>query len=290
MKKTFVFFVLCVIIVGSVRGQTPELELPTVIAGDTPSIEEMLNTPGFAMIYEQLHGQKLSRDTLLPPHAITEVPAALPQMLPGIAVQQLEQLDNHKSMLLRDLRNAGTCGYRAAKLAADGEVHTDFQSRRYVPSRSRFDLAIHGDGFFMLHKQGPFPLRNDMDSFYAEIIYFTRAGRFELTDDRKLCLKHHGETYLLQPEIEIPLGADLNEMEWQLARFDRPEQLLRIDGVLFQVHPSGEKPELFHPTALSGTTISTHEYEASNVDVAETFKVYRTLHKMQSAILDAVVF
>ncbi|MCL2118371.1 MAG: hypothetical protein FWH27_08105, partial [Planctomycetaceae bacterium] len=75
-----------------------------------------------------------------------------------------------------------------------------------------------------------------------------------------------------------------------LARFGRSGQPRRIDGVMFQMEPDGVMPELFLPTALSGTTIRWREYETSNVDFATTLQIYRMLHKMQSAILDLVAF
>lgn len=242
----------------------------------------------------------------------------------AIVTQQLGQLEQIKTLLLNDLRHAETCGYHAIELVprqtgmgdfspqttqeiiSRFDVQTAMRARKYVPSHSNFDWAIHGEGFFVLRKQ---PKESDATESPKddEPLYYTRAGRFELTADRKLALKHGGETYLLQPEIDVPplFGNEefrkrqANDTQpsddwhcspesWQLAHFDRPERLQRIDGVLFAAEPDGETPELFHPVALSGTTVHMQQYEASNVDFTETLAVYRALHHMQSAILNTL--
>ena len=283
-------------IISSAWCQSPEL--PEGF-DQLPEMDEILNDTGFLQVYEQMRGQRLTRDTLLPPlspiEAVTEFSTQNPpQMLLDIAVQQLAQLDNHKSLLLHDLRHAGTCGYRAVRIATNGESQTDFQVGHYVPSKSDFDWAIHGEGFFILHKLGQSSDSHEPTEEETRNMYYTRAGRFDVTEDGKLCLKHDGETYLLQPETVISADFDLNEVSWPLVRFDRPERLQRIDGVLFQEEP-GERPVLeeiglFEPISLSGTTIRSREYETSNVDFEATLQIYRMLHKMQSAILDLVAF
>ncbi|MCL2117262.1 MAG: hypothetical protein FWH27_02430, partial [Planctomycetaceae bacterium] len=154
MRKPFMIIVLYAII-SSAWCQSPEL--PEGF-DQLPEMDEILNDTGFLQVYEQMRGQRLTRDTLLPSlspmEAVTEVYSQNPPpMLLDIAVQQLAQLDNHKSLLLHDLRHAGTCGYRAVRIAADGESQTDFQAGHYVPSKSDLDWAIHGEGFFVLHKQ-----------------------------------------------------------------------------------------------------------------------------------------
>ncbi|MCL2622675.1 MAG: hypothetical protein FWD31_03320 [Planctomycetaceae bacterium] len=295
MKKLFFVIVLCSLATGFVVGQTPEL-LPWEISDDKPDIDVILRDKEFVRLYEQMSGQKLSRDALLPTQLssqpVAEVFNVAPMSVPkqdasrqlvDIAMQQLAQLDCRKSLLIQNLRNAETCGYRAVKpSSADAGPQTDFESRRYVSSPSCFHWAIHGDGFFVLRK-----LREEPSD--ADDLFYTRAGRFGPTDDRKLCLKHDGETYLLQPEVEIASAVDERDVSaWQLARFACPERLHRIDGVLFQreAEHDGEEPEWFHPSEASGTTIRIREYEASNVDFNETVQIYRALHRMQSAILE----
>ena len=299
MKKPLFVIGLHTIIMGIACGQTLD-GLPPKMSDDLPEIDEMLNDAEFIQLYEQMSGHKLTRDTLFPSQAAMEFPNAPPMFVPpqnpsrlliDIAVQQLVQLDGHKSVQLQNLHNAETCGYRAAKFASeDFDRQTDFESRRYVPSSSRYDWAIHGDGFFVLRKQREPSDADESTQPDESDMYYTRAGRFELTDDDKLCLKHDGETYLLQPEKEYLTFSDLFEPAWQLARFKHPERLWRIDGVLFRVEADGEMPVMVSSSEASGTTIHTQEYEASNVDFAETWQVYRALHKMQSAILESVAF
>jgi len=231
--------------------------------------------------------------------------------LTSIVVQTLAEIDSIKGMLLQDLRNAESPGYRATRIVpnAEGrgyEFQTDFQSRQYVSSRSKLDWAIHGDGFFVLRKldepfnKGKSESPDCIETLYAsysdniDAIYYTRAGRFELTDDNKLCLKRYGEIYLLQPEQDISLWfgnkehVEENGLWSIIAYFDHPEQLRRIDGVLFQAESSGEKPK---PTDNSSSAdLRTQEYEASNVDVAETLQLYRALHRLQSAMLEQLSY
>jgi hypothetical protein len=301
MRKPLIIIILYSVITCSAWCQTPEL--PEGF-DKLPEIGEILNDAEFVQFYEQRHGRRLSRDTLLPLPTVTEVPNQPPQtdakaasqnpsrMLLGIVTQQLAQLDSVKSVLLEDLRNAETCGYRAmGSMSVYGGMHTDFQAGQYVSSKSDLDWAIHGDGFFVLRKLGQPIDANESSEDDETNTYYTRAGRFERTDDGKLYLKHQGETFLLQPEIGITFLGDFNDASWQLAQFDRPERLWRLNGVLFQMAPDGEKPEmtlgLFHFNSTEyRTTIRTREYEASNVDVAESLRVYRALLKLQSAILD----
>ncbi len=322
MKKMIFSIAICFLMSEIALGQTPDLPALTLpqTSDDAPSMEEMRGNAEFMQIYKMRGGLIPAFEPALPPQN-DNAPGIPPLVAPShgpldsspsptvsaVAVRQLAQLDRDKRLLLDDLQNAETCGYRAARFVstADRDVQTAFQSGQYVPSSSWFHWAIHGDGFFVLRKRST-PADGDAspNPTDTEPLYYTRAGRFELTDDRKLALKHHGETYLLQPEIEIPPlvgdydfragqlhitlpGGDQKDLgEWQLARFDHPGHLCRVDGVLFQAEPIGEKPTMFTPTETSGTTVRSREYEASNVDFKETLRDYRTLHQMQSAILE----
>ena len=308
MKKTLVFNIICSMMVGFTWGQSQELPIlpPEQPMQVIPQIHEITEDKDFMEIYGQMSRQRFPDTSLLTPsqlpaYAVGEAPACAPpvatplqppsQQLMDFALQQLEQLDRHKNVLLNDLRNAGTCGYHAAKFeSVYAGLQSGFGSRRYVPTSSRFDWAIHGDGFFVLRRQREESVADEAAQPDENDTYFTRAGRFELTDDRKLCLKRNGDTFLLQPELEVDVFADLDATKCQIVRFTHPERLWRIDGVLFMAEHNGEKPELFSPFKSFGTTIHTQEYEASNVDVAETWQIYRALHKMQSAILDSVAF
>ena len=301
MRMSLFPVLLCGIMAGFSWGQTQDLPPETPVAKEL-SAEEMLNDREFVKLLGQMpdrfklpdelsdSSQKLTGIANWP--EINVPPPTPPRLLVTIVIQQLTQLDNVKRELLHDLRNAETCGYRAVRLMpneTDGyDIQTDFQSRRYVTTRSIFDWAIHGEGFFMLRKlQSPnagesaIPDENDL-------LYYSRAGRFELTDDHKLCLKHRGKIYLLEPEIDYSTWrvVALDSWPFQLASIDHPEQLRRIDGVLFQMETGANQPELFSPNALPDTTLRPMEYEASNVDFEETLHTYRALHRLQSAMLE----
>ena len=318
MKKILFFIVLGFTVGNSAWGQTLEWQ-PVPSADESPTIEEIRNDAGFMSLLRQMpNALHLSQEPFIPStvelmvdHSQKSVvPSQFPSsLLTAIVVQQLAQLDNCKRELLLNLHNAETFGYRAARLEPNEdcgyEVKTDFQSRRYVSSHSKLDWAIHGDGFFVLRKPGePFntgepELPENIDALYSSYsintdrIYYTRAGRFELTEDNKLCLKHRGEVYLLQPEQDISLWFGNKELvedngAWSIiANFDRPERLRRIDGVLFQAEPDGEKPK---PNEPFSANLRSQEYEASNVDVAETLHLYRALHRLQSAMLEQLSY
>lgn len=316
ISPCFLFFAVffCPIAVGQ------DLPLPPQDA-ERPPLSEMMKDEDFVRFYEQMTGQKLS-DVAVSPNQMTREPVdwdislqdnmepikKLPRLQNVIAVQQLSRLDQIKSEVLNDLCHAETCGYHGiGGMSADGDVQTDFQSRRYVTTDRPFDWAIHGDGFFILRLKER-PATEDLSAAKpAPYFYYTRAGRFELTDDRKLCLKHNGETYLLQPEIEIleqsgtfdirdgrlivtQADGSITELsELQLTYFDQPEQLNRIDGILFFAERHGKWPVSLKLCDTSSTTVRSREYEASNVDFAKTLAVYRALHRLQTAILETLL-
>ena len=308
-------------------------EIPPIFPADEsaqrPDLQEILKDKEFVRLYENMTGQKLpsevpsepivpfSSDNVFPgmplwPNMPTQSPPVtamlqeLPQGQTAFVLEQLNQLDRLKSVILNDLRNAETCGYHGVKLVpkisiADDqsayaqiitmsyEIQTAVLPRRYVTTERNFDWAIEGDGFFVL-RLPPKVSEHTGIKIGDEKIFFTRAGQFELTQDRKLVLKHGGEVYLLQPEIEIPEQSDatINPDKLQLAHFQFPERLQRIDGVIFTIVPGGEKPVLSAPNETSGSVIRTRQYEASNVNFAESLALYRTLHHMQTAMLDAL--
>jgi flagellar basal body rod protein FlgG len=301
MRITLFHIILCGFAAGFTWGQTPGLP-PETPASQPPTLEEIRNDAEFMRIFQQMPDVlKRTQEPSVPPKiesiidwpqqpVVPSQPAS--SLLTAIVAQQLAQLDGIKSVLLNDLQNAETIGYRAAKLVPNAtggyEVQTDFQSRRYVASDSKIHWAIHGDGFFVLRMLQPAETEEAMPPD-IEDIYYTRAGRFELTDDNTLCLKHRGEVYLLQPEQEISSWFGNKERVedngvWPIiVRFDNPKTLRRVDGVLFQAEPGGENPQ---PTEPFTATLRSQEYEASNVDVAETLHLYRALHRMQSAMLE----
>ena len=304
MKKALNFIALCFIMAGSTWGQTLESP-PEIPADQPPTIEEIRNDAGFMRLIQQMPGGLLLSQESSNPSKVTSV-VDWPQqsvvqsqssqtLLTAFVVQPLMEIDGIKSMLLQNLRNAETPGYRAMRIVPNAEgvgrgydYQTDFQSRRYVSSRSKSDWAIHGEGFFMLRRLQPSDADESVTRDDDDSLFFTRLGRFELTDDHKLCYKRYGEIYLLQPEIDTSLLQDVSLEHWpmQLARIDSPEKLWRFDNVLFRANPDEIQPELFDPNQTADATLRPMEYEASNVDVAETLQLYRALHRLQSAMLE----
>ena len=312
----FVLFNLSVIFAQEI----PPPIFPADESAQRPDLQEILKDKEFVKLYENITGQKLPSEIM--PEPIVPlfsgnaafpgmpVPSQLPldaAMLQQVALTQLNQLDRLKSVILNDLRNAETCGYHGVKLmpqepnVVDGQtitssyvVQTAVLPRRYITTDRNFDLAIEGDGFFVLRKllKPSDRARPVPNIVIPPPVYYTRAGQFELADDHKLVLKHGGETYLLLAEAEIKTPKQIvgttNLSELRLAHFQFPERLQRVDGVIFAVVPGGEQPVLLAPNEASGSTVRTRQYEASNVNFAESLALYRTLHRMQTAMLDAL--
>jgi len=277
-----------------------------------PDLQEILKDKEFVKLYENITGQKLPSEVPPEPVAPLFSDNALPTMVQELTqgqtafvLEQLNQLDRLKSVILNDLRNAETCGYHGVKLVpqvpnvADSraitssyEVQTAVLPRRYVTTERNFDLAIEGDGFFVLRKllKPSDKARLVPNIVIPPPVYYTRAGQFELTQDRKLVLKHGEEVYLLQSEIEIPEQSDaaINTDKLLLAHFQFPERLQRVDGVIFAIAPGGEQPVLLAPNEDSGSVVHTRQYEASNVNFTESLALYRTLHRIQTAMFDAL--
>ena len=323
MRHQF-FALICVLILSCpilLAQESPPAE--TVEAEhQTRDINEILNDREFVRLYEQMTGQRLSPGTQagvgtpFVPDSVSEqspwsidtfqsppvsassqgqsVLWASDSVQSLIATQQLKQLEYTKSLILNDLQNVKTCGYRGIKFVSltsetNLESQTDFQSRQYTASPDNLHWAIHGNGFFVLRKvPKPSDETATGNHFAISALYYTRAGQFELTQERKLAMKRGGETYLLQPETEIPEQIDATINFVQLAHFQFPERLQRIDGVIFAVAPGGETPVLSTPNEASGGTIRTQQYEAANVDFAKSLSEYKALHRMQSAILDTL--
>ena len=292
--------------------------LPVFVADEPvqkPDLQEILKDKEFVKLYENMTGQKLPSQ--VPPEPIVSLfsdnvlPAMVQELTQGqtaFVLEQLNQLDRLKSVILNDLLNAETCGYHGVKLvpqvpnvADDKTITTSFEiqtavlPRRYVTTERNFDWAIEGDGFFVLRKllKPSDKARLVPNIVIPPPVYYTRAGQFELTDDHKLVLKHGGETYSLLTEVEIEASKQTvvvtNLSELRLAHFQFPERLQRVDGVIFAIAPGGEQPVLSAPNVASGSTVRTRQYEASNVNFAESLALYRTLHRMQTAMLDALI-
>ena len=150
-------------------------------------------------------------------------------------------------------------------------VQKMFSQGDYMQTDSQFDLAIEGDGFFQIDKEGR--------------TVYTRAGNFKVNRDGYLC---NSEGYRLIPEVVIPpdtvhfivdgggtwaavdaVGDELAGGRIELAKFLNPAGLSSVGrGLLEETEGSGN--------AITGNagddglgTISQNFLEMSNVNVVD---------------------
>ena len=212
----------------------------------------MLDDPEFRKIFEEMSVTKNGDKRLFEEKVETnEQTPALPKnpdegdaqksvpTFDAILSQQLAQMDGKKYLLMQNLVSAKTYGFRKFDVVLSEE--TDFSQGSFVSTSQPLDLAIHGDGFFVVKFQGnqfppptalpspPYPplltsspsllmphasslkpsppsllLKN---ALAVNSVFYTRCGHFYLTRHRKIALQHDGFSFLLQPEITVPFHA-----------------------------------------------------------------------------------
>ena len=342
-------------------AQTQEIQQDT-----PPDTKKMLEDPEFRRIFEELSVTKGGNShlfdekgecewSLTPPKSPDPEDAQKPApTFNAILTQHLAQMDRTKYLLAQNLISAEIYGFRKIDVTLSGE--TDFSQGSFISTSQSLDLAIHGDGFFVVkfrddqipapttlplqlsHPSLPFtalPLSSPSPSLLyssrleipgagdgspasqggcarpkaaahtgcgiKNAVFYTRCGHFYLTEQRKIALQHAGFSFLLQPEITVPLhavsceyrsngdflanmpsGSQLKIGELKLARFDLPKKLERLDGVLFRLMSGSGEPARGTPNE----TVQSGQLEMSNVDVAETFETYRRLHELQTLLLE----
>jgi len=296
----------------------------------SPNIKEMLGNSEFRRIFEELSVTKNGNAHLFDEKAGTSESLPAPPKSPddgdaqkpaptfdAVLTQHLAQMDRAKYLLMQNLVSAETYGFRKIDVILFEE--TNFSQGRFTSTSQPLDLAIHGNGFFVVKSdddQLPPPYAHSPSSSLSFLsppflllrnaltknaVFYTRYGRFYLTAQRKIALQHDGFTFPLQPEITVPFhvvsceyrsngdffanmpdGSQLKIGELKLARFDSPKKLERLDGVLFRLPPGSGEPVREPPNE----TVQSCQLETSNVDVAETVATYRRLHELQTLLLE----
>lgn len=153
-------------------------------------------------------------------------------------------------------------------------VQIDYDQGSFEQTSDQYDLAIEGDGFFMI---------NDLTR--GEILY-TRAGNFSRNANGNLVMGSATIGRLLDPAITIPQDAEavvvsgdgvvsvrlpnnpaLQQLETvQLARFINPEGLLKVGENLFAQTDSSGAPLTGTPGTEGRGRIRQSSLEQSNVD------------------------
>lgn len=166
---------------------------------------------------------------------------------------------------------------RVSPIQADGcrlaAPLLDLQPGQLLKTGRPLDLAVDGDGFFVVHM-------NDKPCF-------TRCGALVLDSQRRLSLAHADESAVLQPVVTIPEDATEIQVSAkgevlvlrepgtdpqpvgriQLARFACPERLKPLGATLFAAQQASGEPALGEPTQGGRGAIQQGGLEQSNVDI-----------------------
>ena len=198
-----------------------------------------------------------------------------------IALSRQAQLKRQMDVVAHNIANMNTTAFKGEKMlnipfavrSRGGEtifgdrlafvrdiatVH-DFTEGRFEPTGNTFDLAIHGDGFFVV----------DTENGQR----YTRNGHFRLDDTGQLVtqigdpvLSEGGQPFFLSPEdtqITIARDGTLSTENGELGRiqvvrFENPQQMEQNSDALFSTEAAGEPVE--RPDIVQGML------EGSNVE------------------------
>jgi flagellar basal body rod protein FlgG len=208
----------------------------------------------------------------------------------------LDALRSAIDITLHNLTNAETPGYKRIELVwSDGgydhqstgqsssatvavgsgvrlATRLDMSAGRLDESARCLDWAINGEGFFRVRD--------------GEAIRYTRSGRFSVHDGR-VVLRHGDDVYPLEPPVAwssesfgldvLPDGAivaakaddgrePLSIGRITLTRFDAPEQLRPVGGLLYEATPAAGEPRTAQRGQSGCGTVVTHRLEGSNVE------------------------
>jgi flagellar basal-body rod protein FlgG len=177
--------------------------------------------------------------------------------------------------LFVDLRPADAKGVVESQQSEPGILwagqRLDLSEGKSQRTGGPFDLAIQGDGFFIVREAGR--------------QYYTRCGRFRISADRRLVLPIGGSELLLDPEIVIPgdavdvfvdSGGNVSAKtpstnqparlgRISLARFLDPTRLFPSGRCLLDAGPSAGVMRRAAPGDDAGNIMQGH-LESSNVD------------------------
>ena len=236
IPQIVLFFYVC-LFCQIAQAQEPKQDAPQ----DT---KKMLNDPEFRRIFEELSVTKNGNSPLFGENKEHELATTPPKSQDRedtqksvstfnvVLAQHLAQIDRTKYLLIQNLDSAGTYGFR--KIAPTHSEETDFSQGTFVSTSQPLDLAIHGNGFFVVKFRDdrisshiphsippPFPALPLPSTFQSlpspslfprnalakNAVFYTRCGHFYLTAQRKIAIQHAGFSFLLQPEITVPFHA-----------------------------------------------------------------------------------
>ena len=210
----------------------------------------------------------------------------------GMAAQQ-QQLDT----ISNNLANADVVGFKSSEddfsaLAAPGEPgvgtvktgeHALFKAGKLERSNGPFDVAIDGEGFFILtdgHRRA-----------------YTRAGEFSRAPDGTLRnaqgwqlagvrIPADAQNASVAPDgtITVATASGTHEIDrLRLARFNAPERLQSADGAIFLQTAESGAPRTVTPGGANGPQLRFGMLEQSNVSIVESMMQILTAQRAYEA-------
>lgn len=173
---------------ASTDTSTPMTALPREVAAETASQRIHFNAPDY-------HSAAASLET-----AVAQLQHNLANSAtPGFKRLRVTLVDSHSSVWHESSPPVGSNPEAALDTRIQGDgcrmapLLLDLKQGSLKKTNRQFDLAIEGEGFFVV-RQG-------------EKEFLTRCGAFTLDRDRQLCLVVTNEISVLQPPIKIPSDA-----------------------------------------------------------------------------------
>jgi flagellar basal body rod protein FlgF len=208
--------------------------------------------------------------------------------------QTIEALNTAEEIVLYNVRNADTAGFKSSRCLRDGNsyvVRLDLQQGRLDPTNRPLDVAIDGAGFFAVKVPNG--------------IGYARSGNLSLNARYELVL---GEDYVLDPPVRLPQGTSDIEIardgtisavvqgqpgkqvagKLQLVRFINPESLNRLNEGILQESDTSGPPKTSQPGQDGAGVIVQGHLESSNVDLTRERLRLRFLTSWRAAIDQAL--
>jgi flagellar basal-body rod protein FlgG len=210
----------------------------------------------------------------------------------GMAAQQ-QNLDT----IANNLANGDVVGFKGsenefAALAAPGEPgvgtvrvgeHALFKQGKLERSNGPFDIAIDGEGFFVVtdgHRRA-----------YTRAGEFSRAADGELENAQgwrllgvRIPADAQSASVAQDGTVSITTSAGTRTIaHLQLAQFSAPEKLESIDGALFAQTPASGSAHLIAPGADDGPRVRYGMLEQSNVSIVDSMMQILTAQRAYEA-------
>jgi flagellar basal-body rod protein FlgG len=210
----------------------------------------------------------------------------------------LRGLEGAEEIVLDNVRNADTTGYKAVRVQNAGVepvTSLDMSQGRMMATGNSLDVGIQGEGFFAVAMPEA-----------ADGVAYTRNGNFFVNEKSELVLGI-GEGYRLTPAITLPAnvtdivisqggmvsarnsrtGEVVRCGEIELVRFANPAGLKAGHGLLMETAASG-RPMVVEAGKGTAGSLMQNFLEGSNVDLSGENVRLRFLQSWRSYVLHAI--